>query len=131
MYEDMFEDEFMTEEEIENAFDRLLENIGEQIEKEEAQPHILNPIAVQKVCYAYKYLRYLFKDDEDTTVTYELNTPYVSMGSITVESGSVVFDDVQKLSDVVKLASNVEIYSKVDGKFQINFTFHGVAVPIK
>ena len=51
MYEDMFDDEFMTEEEIENAFDSLVSLMGEQIEKEEALPHIINPMVVQKVCY--------------------------------------------------------------------------------
>lgn len=131
MYEDMFDDEFMTEEEIENAFDSLVSLMGEQIEKEEALPHIINPMVVQKVCYAYKYLKYLFKDDENTTVTYELNAPYVSMGSISIESEGIVFENVQKISDIIKLASNVEVYSKTNGKFQIDFTFHGVAVPIK
>ena len=131
MFEDMFDGDFMTDEEIESAMDALVLSIGEQVEKQEQAPHIINPLVVQKVCYAYKYLRYLFKDDDDISVTYQLNEPYVSMGSVSVTGESLVFDDVQRLSDVVKLASNVEMFANTDGKVQIDLTFHGVSVPLK
>ena len=130
MFDELFESDFLTDEEIENALDSLVSSIGEQVEKQEQTPHIINPVVVQKVYYAYKNLKNLFKADDDISVSYQLNEPYVSMGSVSVTGTDIIFENTKSFSDIFMLASNVEMYTKTDGKIQMDLTFHGVSVPL-
>ena len=78
-----FEKEFMSDAEVEEMLESLTDLIGEQAENEDNRTSIINPRKVQAVLYTYKVLKYLTKGT-NAKVTYALNEPYKSMGSVSI-----------------------------------------------
>ena len=134
---DGFED--MTDEDIDEVFDLLFlkpiaeragiymepEEILAQIEEEENTPALVNPDKMLQIQAAYRILKQVSKDT-GAKVTYELHKPFVSMGSVSIVGKSVSFKNPEWLVRLSKLASNVDIYPRADGKIVIDFTFHGL-----
>ena len=126
-----FDTEFMTDEEVEEMLDSIVLAAAEQAAAEDSKPSIINPHRIQRVLYTYKVLKYLTKDVGGTKVSYELHEPYKSMGSVSIAGKNLVFRKPEWFMKAVELADNFEAYPKTDGTVQIDFTFHGLTVPIE
>lgn len=120
-----FETEFISDEEVKASVDAMITSLGEQIEYEENQNCIIRPDGIKAVLYTYKVLKYLTKNTK-ARVTYELNEPYRSMGSVSVTGKDLTFSNPEWFMVAVKLASNFNVYTKTDGTVQMDFTFHGL-----
>ena len=117
--------EFQSEEEAEDVLNCIIEEIGKQAETEDNCDAIINPLKVKAVLYACKALKYLTRGT-GAKVTYKLNEPYKSMGSVSVVGKDLSFCDSEGFVAAAKLASNLNIYPKTNGTTQIDFTFHGL-----
>ena len=120
-----FESEFMSEEEANDMLNSIIEEMGKEAEFEDNQDAIIVPNKIKAVLYTCKALKYLIRGT-DAKVTYKLNEPYKSMGSVSVVGKYLSFCDSEGFVAAAKLASNLNIYPKTNGTTQIDFTFHGL-----
>lgn len=125
-----FENEFTSDEEVSEMLGNLTDLISEQAAQEDCKTAIINPMKVKMVLCAYKLLKYITKGSK-VKVTYELNKPYKSMGSITVVGKELSFSKSEWFVAAAKLASNVNVYPKTNGTVQMDFTFHGLTTTIE
>lgn len=123
-------DQFMGDMEYEEMLDAIVDSFGKDILEQESKPCIVNPDKVKPLIYTYKLLKSLTKGKK-VKVTYELNTPFLSMGSVSVVGKDLTFTNTETFLKAAKLASNLDVYPKVDGTVQIDFTFHGLTVPLE
>lgn len=125
-----FEIEFQTDEEVWEMLDNVVVTVGEAIIVDENKPAVLNPIKIQQMQFAYGVLKYLTKDT-DAKLTYALNEPFKSMGSITVEGKTLTFTNSEWFARTCEFASNTEVYPLANGKVRMTLTFHGLVRPIE
>ena len=110
-------------------FESLTDFIGEQAENDNNRTAMVNPNRIKAVLYTYKLLKYLTKGTI-AKVTYTLNEPYRSMGSVTVVGKNLTFSNPEWFMVAVKSASNFNVYPKTDGTVQMDFTFHGLTTTL-
>ena len=123
-----FENEFISDEEVDETIESLIDLAEEQTEARDNEISIMNPKRVQAVLYTYKILKYLTRGAK-TKVTYELNEPCKSMGSVSIIGKELTFSNPEWFMVAVKLSSNFNVYPKTDGTVQMDFTFHGLTMP--
>lgn len=129
MRDNYLEEEFMSDEEVEELLDAFIDSIVEQA-TEGTTMSVINPMKTKMVESAYKVLKYATKGTK-AKVTYELHKPYCSMGSVSIEGKNLTFDKPEWITAVAKIASNIDIYPKTNGCVRINFTFHGLTTAVK
>lgn len=125
-----FEIEFHSDEEVWEMIDNVVVTIGEAAMVDEAKPSILNPIKIQQMQFAYGVLKYLTKET-DAKLTYLLNEPFKSMGSISIEGKTISFTNSEWFARAAEFASNTEVYPLTNGKVRMTLTFHGLVRPIE
>ena len=125
-----FEIEFHSDEEVWAMLDNVVVAVGEAILEEESKPAILNPIKIQQMQFAYGVLKYLTKNT-GAKLTYALNEPFKSMGSISVEGKNLSFTNSEWFARAAEFASNTEVYPLTSGKVMMTLTFHGLVKPIE
>ena len=125
-----FEIDFQSEEEIQEMLDCFVGSIGEAIETDEEKVSILNPMKMQAIQFSYGILKYLSKNTE-ATISYALNEPFKSMGSVSVEGKCLTFTNSEWFARAAEFASSTEIYPLVNGKVRMTLTFHGLTIPIE
>lgn len=119
---------FYSDDEMNNAFEDLMNKIGPQIAYEESKEHVPNELRLKQMEFCVASLAYLTKD-EDVEISYAVCEPFPSMGSIHLEFGEITFEDMLRFSRVCEFADNMEIYPLTNGKLRMSFAFHGVATP--
>ena len=124
-----FEIEFNSEEEVQEMFDSLIASIGPVIMEEEERVSVLSPIKIQQMQFAYGVLKSLTKET-GAKLSYALNEPFKSMGSISVEGKNLSFANAEWFARAAEFASNTEIYPLSSGKVRLTMTFHGLVRPI-
>lgn len=120
-----FDKEFESEEEAMASVDEVIMEIANDVSKDEDGTSVIIPERVEYVETAYKALRFIAKG-KNVDVTYELNEPYTSMGSVTVVGKEVIITNPVLFAKVASMASNFEVYPKTNGTVQMNFTFHNL-----
>ena len=125
-----FEMDFSSEEEIEKMMDELVSSLGEVIAADESKTAILVPNKLQQMQFVHSVVKYLMKGT-NAKVTYVLNSPFKSMGSIFLEAKEIKFADMKWLGRIMKLANNVDIYPLTNGNVKMAITFHGLVRPIE
>lgn len=123
-------EEFETEEDVEQAFDDLLNSIAEEIKLDEADPAVVNPVRVYEVKFVHAVMKYLTKGTR-AKVTYDLHKPFRSMGNVSIEAKNFAIRDSVWFNRAASLASNMEIYPLVNGNFRLTFTFHGLTKTVR
>lgn len=121
-----FDTEFMTDEEVENMLDSIVTTVATVAAIDDGKTSVINPYKIRQVLYTYKVLKYLVKDTKSAKVSYELHKPYKSTGSVSVIGRNLSFRKPEWFMQAVELANNFEVYPKIDGTVQMNFTFHGL-----
>lgn len=125
-----FDTEFMTDDEVEEMMDALVMAVAEQIAENESRTSILNPDRLKEMQFTYKAMKYMTRGT-NAKVSYKLNEPFQSMGSVSVTGKDIVIRKAEWFSKAVELASNFEAYPKADGTVCMTFTFHGLTIPIE
>lgn len=124
-----FEIEFHSDEEVWDALDHIVVTVGEAIMVDESKPAILDPIKIQQIQFAYGVLKYLTRNT-GTKLSYALNEPFKSMGSVSVEGKNLTFTNSEWFARACEFASNTEAYPLANGKVRLTLTFHGLVRPI-
>lgn len=125
-----FEIEFQSDEEVWEMLDNVVVTVGESIAADEEKPAVLNPIKIQQMQFAYGVIKYLTRNT-DAKLSYALNEPFKSMGSISVEGKTLTFMNSEWFARACEFASNTEVYPLANGKVRMTLTFHGLVRPIE
>lgn len=125
-----FDMEFMTDTELEQAMDELVESVRDNVENDENKTTVLNVLRLKQLQFAYAVLKYITKD-KDAQLSYKLYEPFKTMGSITVEGKVLAFDKPEWFARVAEFATNTEIYPLAKNVVRMTFTFHGLTSTIE
>lgn len=118
MTEDFDDGRLLSEEDLEELL-----TLAEEVAKCEEGVHITNPRKAREVKLVYKLLKYI-TSGKDVRIDYGLNKPAVSMAYVSVTGREIRFKNPVWFALCSRLASNVEIYPRLDGITQINFAFN-------
>lgn len=125
-----FEIDFQTDEEVWEMLDNVVVTVGEAIAVDEKKPAVLNPIKIQQMQFACGVIKYLTRNN-DAKLSYTLNEPFKSMGSISVEGKTLTFANSEWFARACEFASNTEVYPLANGHVRMTLTFHGLVRPIE
>lgn len=125
-----FEIEFHSDEEVWAMLDNVVVTVGEAIAADESKPAVLNPIKIQQMQFSYGVIKYLTQNT-DAKMSYALNEPFKSMGSISVEGKNLAFTNSEWFARACEFASNTEVYPLTNGKVRLTLTFHGLVRPVE
>lgn len=117
--------DFMTDEEFAQQLDDFLEAINMEIEDDEERIAILDLQKFKQIEFAYSVMKYLTRGT-DVVVSYKLNEPFKTMGSVSVEGKLLEFHQPEWFARVAEFASNTEVYPLLKNRVRITFTFHGL-----
>lgn len=113
--------------EMERALDEVVQSVGGKIMEEDARLQIANAERMKQMAFTYEVLKNLLSG-QDVSVAYEVNKPFKSTGSITVEGKELVFDDTRWFAVASEFADNFEVYPLKNGKIRLAFAFHNLTV---
>lgn len=125
-----FEIEFHSDEEVWAMLDSVVVTVGEAIAVDESKTAVLNPIKIQQMQFSYGVIKYL-THNTDAKMSYALNEPFKSMGSISVEGKNLAFTNSEWFARACEFASNTEVYPLTNGKVRLTLTFHGLVRPVE
>lgn len=125
-----FEVMFLSDAELEQAMDEVINGIKDDINKDEMRTTVLNPLKMQQFQFAYAALQYIMKD-KNVQISYKMYEPFKTMGSITVEGAVLEFNKPEWFARIAEFASNTEIYPLNKNAVRMTFTFHGLTTPIE
>lgn len=120
-----FDKGFDSEEEAMASVDEIMMEIANDISGDEAGTSVIIPERAKQIETAYKSLLLIAKG-KNVDVTYEMNAPYTSMGSVSITGREIIITNPVLFAKVAEMASNFEIYPKINGTVQMNFTFHNI-----
>lgn len=124
MVSDLNSEQFMSEEEAVAAAEEALQSVAEMVQQDEEGTHVTNIKRLKDVKLVYKLLKYI-TSGKQLEIICELNKPYASMAYISVIGKELKFDYPKWFALCSNIASNVEMYARMDGSTQVNFTFNG------
>lgn len=126
MVSDIRDEAFLNDEEAEAAINETIEEVAEAIQAEEQGIIFTNPRKMKDLMVVYKLMKYI-TSGKRLKITYEINKPYKTMAFISIIGKDLKFSHPQWFVMATKIASNVDIFPRVDGTVQIDFTFNGFA----
>lgn len=120
----------LSDEEIEQQMDEIVESLRPDIETDESKTVLLNATRMTQLKFTYLVMRYLTRGRK-VSVTYKLYEPFRTMGSVSVEGKSIEFDSTKWFTRAAEFASNTDVYPLADNKVRLTFTFHWLTAPIE
>lgn len=126
MVSDIRDEAFLNDEEAEAAINETIEEVAEAIQAEEQGIIFTNPRKMKDLMVVYKLMKYI-TSGKRLKITYEINKPYKTMAFVSIVGKDLKFSHPQWFVMATKIASNVDIFPRVDGTVQIDFTFNGFA----
>ena len=126
MVGDIRDEAFLNDEEAEAAINETIEEVAEAIQAEEKGIIFTNPRKMKDLMVVYKLMKYI-TSGKRLKITYEINKPYKTMAFVSIIGKDLKFSHPQWFVMATKIASNVDIFPRVDGTVQIDFTFNGFA----
>ena len=128
--EQNFDFQFTSEEDIQHLLDGFVEGMQDMVAEDEGKITIINPLRLAQIKFTYSVMKYLTRDT-DAEVTYKLNEPFKTMGSVSVEGKVLEFAGSKWLARAAEFASNTEVYPLAKNRVRLTFTFHGLTAPIE
>lgn len=110
--------------------DDFLSLIGKLLEEADKKASILNPHRLKEIRFAYSAAKEMLMKD-GMRLSYKLNEPLKSMGSVTLEGRVLKFDNPEWFARTAEFADFTEVYPLSNGDIRITFTFHGLTEPIE
>lgn len=128
-YEENFDMVYGSEDEALHSLDALIELVGDDIEREDNAPAMMNVRCFERMRRVEAGLKYVLRG-RPVQISHKLHEPFKSMGSISVEGADISFCNTHMFVKVAQLASNVEVYPLANGAVRLTFTFHGLTTPL-
>lgn len=129
-FDSSFDPELMSDTETEEYIDALVGLIADKLREDVGNATIANPPEWNRMAAVYKIMKYLTKGT-GAKVTYGQNKILTSTGFVTVVSKDLRFGRPDLFIKAARLASNFEVFPKIDGTVQLDFAFNELTVPIK
>ncbi|MCD7810042.1 MAG: hypothetical protein LUH02_11955 [Erysipelotrichaceae bacterium] len=121
--EDYFDDDFELEEDEE--LDDFILKLGQIILEDEYQPHEDVPERIELIKKCGEGLKYAIAG-KNVKFTCGLHNPFPSCGYISIVGEDVVVVNPDLFAAICSASDNFNIYSRTDGKIQMDFGFHGL-----
>ena len=118
-------DEYISEDEMDEALDSLIEYIEADAALHVGEVRFADLDAIKRIQAIYRLLQKMTKGS-GAKVSCHLHEPFHSMGYIRVTGRNLTFGQPRVFVALAKMASNLDVYPKVDGSIQIDFTFHNI-----
>ena len=115
----------LSDADVEQRMDEIIEKLRPDLEADDAKISVLNDDRMRQLEFTYLVMRYL-PQGTDAVVSYKLNEPFKTMGSVSVEGKSLEFDNPKWFSRAAEFASNTEVYPLANDRVRLTFTFHGL-----
>lgn len=125
-----FDTEYNSDEELDAALDALVGIVEAQVKTDESRTSMVSLDRARAVVATYKVMQRLVKGS-GAKVTYKLNKPFKSMGSVSVCGKDFTFANHKWIAEIIQLADNFEVYPRTDGTVCATFTFHGLTIPLE
>lgn len=125
-----FDKTFSSKNELEQALDDLVSVLEDDIESDDEKVTMLDVLKLKQIQFVYAALQYITRG-MDAKVSYQLNEPFKTMGSVSVEGPVLEFDEPELFSRIAEFASNTEVYPLAKSRVRMTFTFHGLTKPIE
>lgn len=125
MSQGFYDEELLSDEELEARIDELLLPAAEEVAEDELGIHVTNPRRMQELMAVYKLMQHMTRG-ASAKVSYKIHEPFTSMGSVSVTGKVIPVKKPELFLRAASLASNFEVYPKVDGTVMMTFTFHGL-----
>lgn len=113
--------DFMTEEIV----DCLVKDYA-AIEATKKQRPEVNVDRAYQVVYTYYLIKSISEECENAKISYRLFDPFDTSGSVSIEADEIEFDNPELFSKAVALAGTFDVYTKTNGKIQMDFGFDGL-----
>lgn len=126
MVSDIGEEAFLNDEEAEAAINETIEQIAEAAHADEQGVMLTNPNKMRDLMVVYKLMKYI-TSGKRLRITYGINRPFKSMAYVSIVGKDLKFEHPNWFVMASRAATNVNIFPKVDGCVQIDFTFNGFA----
>ena len=102
----------------------ILSSVTEIIEREESGLSIVNPERVRDFYTCSELLRLVI--DSDMELTVKAHNQFASIGTITAVARRFHVLDTELFAIALRLASNYEIYPRLDGSLVMELTFYSM-----
>lgn len=119
----------MEKNEMERALDEVIQSLGGKIMEEDARLQIANAGRMKQMAFTYEVMKNLLIG-QNVSLSYKVNEPFKSTGSITVEGKELVFDDTKWFAVASEFADNFEVFPLKIGKIRLVFAFHNLTVSV-
>lgn len=124
MIENLFETDFLTDEEIEQMEASLIDNLMYKIFTDE-KPSIIVPSKVKEVLFIYSSIKRLFEGSY-VKVSYKLHQPLSTIGTIHIEGKIIELQNTKTIMELCSKANNFEIYPLTNGNVKMSLAFYGL-----
>ena len=111
-----------------NEPDVILELLREKIANDESMHFVTDPEQMSMFELAYNVLKSVSRGG---VVTYTIDDGFKGVCDVSIIGKKISFDDTEALIFVSKIASNVNVYSRLDGSVRMDFTFYGTSRPLR
>lgn len=125
-----FDLQFTSEEDIQRLLDGFVDGVQDMVAEDESKTTIINPLRLAQIKFTYSVMKFLTRGT-DAQVTYKLNEPFKTMGSVSVEGKVLEFAGSKWFARAAEFASNTEVYPLAKNGVRLTFTFHGLTAPIE
>lgn len=115
---------------IETVFDNFIDAIYDDVMSDETKATIINLPKYQQMRFVYSVLKH-FAKGKDTVLSYKPGEPFKTMGSVSIETKKLDFDNPEWFARAAEFASNTEVYPLTKNRIRLTFTFHGITTPIE
>ena len=121
-----FNAELENDRKAEKEMDELLDAIREVAKNMDHGDgvSVINPLKVKEVEAAYKMIK--CSVGGSAVISYKLNKPVMGMAAVNITGKDIVIKDPDKFVQAVSLATNLDMYPKLDGTVEIDLTFHNL-----
>lgn len=114
---------------VDEEVDAIIRSVLKEAASKESGTFIANPTNVKALLRTYQIMKRLTKGT-GAKVSYELNEPFLSMGSVSVTGKALEFSDSEQFMEAVRLVANFNVYPKTDGTVAMDFTFNGLTIRV-
>ena len=119
-----------SEENAKKELDELLLSVAKAIEEDEAGIQIVNPKRMQEFLACGEAMKHMFRVS-GTKVIISPHNMYPSVGTIEIVTKKLKFDNIELFTLASGLASNYDVYPKLDGTIVLALTFYGLTKKVK
>lgn len=112
------------------AEDRFLTALGRMLLAIDNKTSVIDQQRMKEIRFAY-YAAKEMLIKEGMKLSYKLNEPLKSMGSVSIEGRELSFDNPEWFARTAEFSNNTEVYPLANGDVRVTFTFHGLTHPIE